>query len=117
VSGDVDAITGRMDELYRQKIVTQPFAEENAGCIFKNPANDSAGRLIESCGLKGHRIGGAEVSTIHGNFILNTGHATAKDVSSLVQHIQQCVRKRTGVQLEMEVKLLGFHENENEIPN
>ena len=107
-SGDVDAITDRMDELYRQKIVTQPFAEENAGCMFKNPTNDSAGRLIELCGLKGHRIGGAEVSTIHGNFILNTGHATAKDVSSLVQHIQQCVKKGTGVQLEMEVKMLGF---------
>ena len=79
-SGDVDEITERMQTFYKQKVATQPFAEENAGCMFKNPPGDSAGRLIDISGLKGHRIGGAEVSTVHGNFILNLDNATAEDV-------------------------------------
>lgn len=108
--GDAGIITERMNELYNKKISTQPFAEENAGCIFKNPPNDSAGRLIDASGLKGYRIGGAEVSKIHGNFILNIDNATAKDVLSLVRHIQQHVKQETGVALQIEVKMLGFED-------
>ncbi|MDE0041627.1 MAG: UDP-N-acetylmuramate dehydrogenase, partial [Candidatus Poribacteria bacterium] len=108
--GDARTITERMNELYNKKISTQPFAEENAGCIFKNPPNDSAGRLIDACGLKGHRIGGAEVSKVHGNFILNIDNATAQDVLSLVQHIQMRVKRMTGVALRIEVKMLGFED-------
>ncbi len=108
--GDARTITERMNELYNKKISTQPFAEENAGCIFKNPPNDSAGRLIDACGLKGHRIGGAEVSKVHGNFILNIDNATAKDVLSLVQHIQMRVKRMAGVALQIEVKKLGFED-------
>ena len=110
IPGDTKIITDRMNELYNIKISTQPFAEENAGCIFKNPPDDSAGRLIDACGLKGHRIGGAEVSKIHGNFILNIDNATAEDVLSLVQHIQARVKRMTGVALKIEVKMLGFED-------
>ena len=106
--GDAAAITKQMQAFYKQKVATQPFAEENAGCMFKNPPGDSAGRLIDVCGLKGHRIGGAEVSTIHGNFILNLDNATAADVLNLVAHIQQQVKAKTGVSLQTEVKRLGF---------
>ena len=106
--GDVDTITERMQTLFKQKVETQPFVEENAGCMFKNPPGDSAGRLIDISGLKGHRIGGAEVSTVHGNFILNIDNATAKDVLELVAYIQDQVREKTGISLQTEVKRLGF---------
>ena len=108
--GDVDEITERMQTFYKQKVATQPFAEENAGCMFKNPPGDSAGRLIDISGLKGYRIGGAEVSTVHGNFILNLDNATAEDVLKLVAYIQQQVREKTGIALQTEVKRLGFDE-------
>ncbi len=106
--GNVDTITERMQAFYKQKVATQPFAEENAGCMFKNPPGDSAGRLIDISGLKGYRIGGAEVSTVHGNFILNIDNATAADVLNLVAYIQQQVREKTGISLQTEVKRLGF---------
>ena len=106
--GDADTITTRMQAFYKQKVETQPFAEENAGCMFKNPTGDSAGRLIDISGLKGHRIGGAEVSTVHGNFILNIDNATATDVLELVAYIQEQVRAKTGISLHTEVKRLGF---------
>ena len=106
--GDVATITERMQAFYKQKVETQPFAEENAGCMFKNPPGDSAGRLIDISGLKGYRIGGAEVSTVHGNFILNIDNATAEDVLKLVAYIQQQVREKTGISLQTEVKRLGF---------
>ena len=106
--GDVDTITTQMNALFKQKTDTQPFAEENAGCMFKNPPGDSAGRLIDVSGLKGYRIGGAEVSTVHGNFILNIDNATAADVLNLVAYIQKQVRKKTGISLQTEVKRLGF---------
>lgn len=106
--GDAEEVDNLMQDLYNQKITSQPFAEENAGCMFKNPPGHSAGKLIDECGLKGHRIGGAEVSKIHGNFILNLDDATARDVLSLVRHIQDHVKRERDVDLEMEVQLLGF---------
>ena len=105
---DAEEVAHRMQDLYNQKITSQPFAEENAGCMFKNPPGHSAGKLIDECGLKGYRIGGAEVSKIHGNFILNLDSATAQDVLSLVRHIQNHVKRERGIDLEMEVQLLGF---------
>ena len=106
--GDAEEVASLMQDLYNQKITSQPFAEENAGCMFKNPTGHSAGKLIDECGLKGYRVGGAEVSKIHGNFILNLDDATAQDVLSLVRHIQDHVKRERGVDLEMEVQLLGF---------
>ncbi len=106
--GNAEEVANLMQNLYNQKITSQPFAEENAGCMFKNPSGFSAGKLIDECGLKGYRVGGAEVSKIHGNFILNLDSATAQDVLSLVHHIQEHVKRERGVDLEMEVQLLGF---------
>ena len=105
---DVEEVDNLMQDLYNQKITSQPFAEENAGCMFKNPPGHSAGKLIDECGLKGYRVGGAEVSKIHGNFILNLDDASAHDVLSLVRHIQAHVKRERRVNLEMEVQLLGF---------
>jgi len=79
----------------------------SAGCAFKNPAGHSAGRLIDQMGLKGSRIGDAQVSFRHANFIVNLGQATCDDVLALMEHIQRRVVARAGVQLEPEVRLLG----------
>jgi len=87
---------------YRTK--TQPYSDPSAGCIFCNPPGESAGRLIEQCGLKGLRIGGAEVSTLHGNFIVNREGATASDVLDLVEEIKRVVKEKTGHELHMEVR-------------
>ena len=86
---------------------TQPLTMPSAGCVFKNPVRDSAGRLVESAGLKGLRIGDAEVSTKHGNFIVNRGHATAADVIDLIKEVRRIIKQKTGVRLELELKIVG----------
>lgn len=92
---------------YRLK--TQPYKDKNAGCVFRNPsAKLSAGFLIESCGLKGVSVGGARVSDLHANFIVNTGNATSSDVLALIEKIQQRVAKQKGVLLEAEVRRVDF---------
>ena len=86
---------------------TQPLAMHSAGCVFKNPPQDSAGRLLEEAGLKGMRIGDAEVSTKHGNFIVNRGHASAADVISLIQKVRRVIKQKSGVRLDLELKIVG----------
>jgi UDP-N-acetylmuramate dehydrogenase len=86
---------------------TQPLSMPSAGCVFKNPPNDSAGRLLEAAGLKGARIGDAEVSTKHGNFIVNRGHARAADVIQLIGKIRQTIRRKAGIRLGLELKIVG----------
>ena len=86
---------------------TQPLAMPSAGCVFKNPPNDSAGRLLEATGLKGMRVGDAEVSTKHGNFIVNRGHATAADVTRLIQKVRQAIKQKAGIRLDLELKIVG----------
>ena len=86
---------------------TQPLDKPSCGSTFTNPEGDHAARLLEAAGLKGHRIGGAEVSVKHANFFLNTGEATPEDIAALIRHARQVVRERFGVDLEPEVKLLG----------
>lgn len=86
---------------------TQPLALPSAGCVFKNPPSDSAGRLIERAGLKGTRVGDAEVSMKHGNFIVNRGQACAADVIALIGKIRSVIRRRTGVWLDLELKIVG----------
>jgi UDP-N-acetylmuramate dehydrogenase len=81
----------------------QPLQYPNAGSIFKNPASQSAGSLIESCGLKGFSIGDAQVSELHANFIVNRGNATAKDVKALMEKIIQSVKETHGIDLELEI--------------
>jgi UDP-N-acetylmuramate dehydrogenase len=86
---------------------TQPLAMPSAGCVFKNPPNDSAGRLLEATGLKGLRVGDAEVSTKHGNFIVNRGHATAADVTRLIQKVRRAIKEKAGIRLDLELKIVG----------
>lgn len=86
---------------------TQPLAMPSAGCVFKNPPNDSAGRLIETVGLKGARVGNAEVSMKHANFIVNRGQASAADVTTLIGKVRSAIRRRAGVRLDLELKIVG----------
>lgn len=86
---------------------TQPLAMPSAGCVFKNPPKDSAGRLLEAAGLKGMRIGDAEVSTKHGNFIVNRGHASAAEVIGLIHKVRRMIKQKTGVRLDLELKIVG----------
>jgi UDP-N-acetylmuramate--L-alanine ligase/UDP-N-acetylenolpyruvoylglucosamine reductase len=101
------ASIARQIEAYKDKRQKSQPREPSAGCIFKNPPGDSAGRLIDVSGLKGERVGDAEVSAVHANFIVNRGHATAGDVIELVRRIRSRVEAAQGVKLEPEVLLYG----------
>lgn len=90
------------------RMATQPYNEKSAGCIFRNPDDISAGALIEQCGLKGKRIGGAVVSLKHANFILNDGNASATDVLELIQFIQKKVKEKTGIEIKTEIKRVPY---------
>lgn len=100
-------ILSRMDIYRAKRQATQPKGYPNAGSIFKNPPGEAAGRLIERVGAKGWRVGGAEVSTVHANFIVNRGGATARDVLTLMDRIQRAVEEATGIRLEPEVRVLA----------
>lgn len=91
---------------YRLK--TQPYGEKSAGCAFRNPPYSSAGKLIEECGLKGETVGGACVSLLHGNFIVNKGGAQAKDVLDLMQKIKEHIYEKKGIVLEEEVRYIPY---------
>ncbi|HEV8020575.1 MAG TPA: UDP-N-acetylmuramate dehydrogenase [Candidatus Lustribacter sp.] len=105
--GDPAAVRARtQDRLVRRK-ATQPVAVPNAGSCFRNPPGDRAGRLIEAAGAKGWRAGGAEVSTLHANFIVNVGGAKALDVSSLLARVHRAVDETFGIDLHLEVHLVG----------
>ncbi len=103
---DLASVRLQMDQYAKKRHESQP-REPSAGCIFKNPAGTSAGRLIDECGLKGWRVGDAEVSPVHANFIVNRGAATAGDVIELVRRIRAAVGERRGVELEPEAILYG----------
>jgi UDP-N-acetylmuramate dehydrogenase len=85
---------------------TQPYNDKSAGCVFCNPKSHSAGSLIQQCGLKGKRSGGAEVSTVHANFIVNKGGATSKDVLELAGDVKRIVKEKTDIDLEMEIRYI-----------
>jgi UDP-N-acetylenolpyruvoylglucosamine reductase len=93
--------------LLSKRIASQPLNLPNAGSVFRNPQGGHAAQLIEQCGLKGTRIGGAQVSEKHGNFIVNTGLATATDIEDLIVAVQTLVQERTGVHLQPEVCIIG----------
>jgi UDP-N-acetylmuramate dehydrogenase len=105
--GEREQIEAVMHESYARRQRTQPLSQPNAGSIFKNPPETAAGRLIEALGLKGSRIGGAMISPVHANFIVNVGHATATDVVALMAHVQERVRAVYDVVLEPEVHIVG----------
>lgn len=106
-AGDEDHIRKAMEASLRRRKRTQPLSLPSAGSIFTNPPGESVGRLIDALGLKGTRIGGAQISEIHGNFIVNTGHAKASDVVALVQLIVNSVRDTHGIELKPEIRFLG----------
>ncbi|MBI1396474.1 MAG: UDP-N-acetylmuramate dehydrogenase [Betaproteobacteria bacterium] len=105
--GDGAAARERIKALLSRRIASQPLGQPNAGSVFRNPPGDHAARLIESCGLKGHRIGGAVVSGKHANFIVNEGGARAADVEALIAYVQETVGRERGVLLEREVRVIG----------
>ncbi len=103
---DAGTVRARMDSYSHKRWESQP-RQPSAGCIFKNPKSIGAGRLIDELGLKGTRVGGAVVSEVHGNFIVNDGSATARDVLNLIEVIRERVRAARGIELETEVEILG----------
>ena len=105
--GDRGEIRARMDDLMDRRRSKQPLEYPSAGSMFKRPAGHFAAALIDQCGLKGYTVGGAQVSEKHAGFVVNRGGATCGDVLRLVDGVRERVLKETGVELEMEVKLLG----------
>ena len=103
-----EAIAADMEERLRRRRESQPFGVPSCGSVFRNPPDQSVGALIESCGLKGQREGGAQISEEHANFIVNRGGATAADVITLIGRAHEAVRSAYGIDLACEVKLLGF---------
>jgi UDP-N-acetylenolpyruvoylglucosamine reductase len=95
-----------MKDLSGHRWSTQPKIS-SAGCMFKNPANIPAGRLVDELGLKGTRVGGAEISGVHGNFMVNNGQATARDVLELIEIVRRRAREERGIELQIEVKIVG----------
>jgi UDP-N-acetylmuramate dehydrogenase len=100
-------IEAAVKDLRERRKSREPHGVPNAGSIFKNPPNDYAGRLIEACGLKGRRVGGAEVSPAHANWLVNAESATAKDFLELAEIVRAAVVQKFGITLEMEVKVVG----------
>jgi len=105
--GDGQASRAEIKRLLERRQASQPLNQPNAGSVFRNPPGDHAARLIESCGLKGLRIGDAQVSEKHANFIVNLGQATAGDIETLIETVQARVAQQTGIQLQREVRILG----------
>jgi UDP-N-acetylmuramate dehydrogenase len=105
--GDGAASRDTIKTLLKTRIAAQPLNLPNAGSVFRNPPGDHAARLIESCGLKGFRIGDAQVSDKHANFIVNLGHAHAADIERLIEHVEDSVEARTNVRLIREVRIIG----------
>ncbi len=104
---DEKAIRAKMGELLAQRKAKQPMALPSCGSTFKRPAGHFAGTLIDQCGLKGHRIGGASVSTLHAGFLVNDRQGTAADFLALIAYVQRVVLDKTGVVLEPEVRIVG----------
>lgn len=114
---EVDERRQRRQELLQRRKRTQPLDLPSCGSTFTNPPGDYAGRLIESVGLKGHRIGGASISAKHANFIVNHGEATAQDILDLIGLARTQVFRHTGILMEPEVKLMGpWPENSLDVP-
>lgn len=96
-----------MNAMLERRKMTQPLGLPSCGSVFRNPAGDHSARLIEAAGLKGYRIGGAEVSEKHANFIINRDDASATDIEALIEHVHQTVLDDSGVSLTHEVRIVG----------
>ncbi len=102
-----EAVRTRTDQWLLQRSQTQPIGPPSSGCVFRNPPGDHAGRLIDLAGAKGLTVGGAQVSVVHANYVLNTGEATAADVLAVMDKVSGLVMEKSGVRLEPEIKVLG----------
>jgi len=98
-------------KLLEHRLKTQPYHEKSAGCIFQNPKTVAAGALVEKCGLKGKRIGDAEVSSMHANFLVNKGHASSEDMLGLIDHVKKVVQEETGYSLKQELCVIDEEAN------
>jgi UDP-N-acetylmuramate dehydrogenase len=105
--GDVVDIRRQMEASLRRRKRSQPLRMPNAGSVFVNPEGESAGRLIEAAGLKGRKVGGAMISDVHANFIVNAGGATAADVVRLIKLVRETVEEKNGIELRPEVRFIG----------
>jgi UDP-N-acetylmuramate dehydrogenase len=108
--GDGELSRTEIKTLLSKRIGSQPLNLPNAGSVFRNPASDHSARLIELCGLKGRKIGGAQVSEKHANFIVNVDHASAADIENLIEEVRRVVKSQTGVELHPEVRIVGEYE-------
>ncbi len=117
VQDNQEEIKNKMDELKLRRETTQPLEYPSAGSIFKRPEGNFTGKLIQDAGLKGFKIGGAQVSEKHAGFIINAGGATTSDIINLIQHIQQEVKAKFGVELETEVRLIPSEKSPIHNPN
>ncbi len=107
--GQQESARQTIKTLLGTRLQTQPLNFPTAGSVFRNPPGNHAARLIEQCGLKGFRIGDAVVSTLHANFILNCGHATASEIEAVIDTVQATVYQKTGIELLTEVRIIGLH--------
>ena len=105
--GDSEAIRAKMEDFTERRESKQPLEMPSAGSTFKRPKGYFAGTLIQETGLKGLQVGGAQVSTKHAGFVVNTGHASARDVLNVIHEVQKRVEKAHGVHLEPEVRIIG----------
>jgi UDP-N-acetylmuramate dehydrogenase len=105
--GDGAESRGKIKTLLQQRIASQPLQQPNAGSVFRNPPGDYAARLIQACGLKGTRMGQAQVSETHANFIVNLGGASAADIEGLIERVEEKVEQMTNVRLIREVRIIG----------
>ena len=106
IPGDRDAVTAKMAELMARRAASQPLDKPSAGSTFKRPARGYAAALIDEAGLKGYAIGGAQVSEKHAGFVINRGGATSADILALMDHIRETVLRRSGIELEPEVRII-----------
>ncbi len=105
---DADKIRARMHEVQQHRETAQPIREKTGGSTFKNPPGHSSWKLIDSAGLRGFRIGGAQVSEMHCNFLINTGDATAHDIETLGETVRARVKENSGIELQWEIKRIGI---------
>ena len=107
--GNVEEIRELIKEQALKRMKSQPLNMPNAGSVFRNPEGDAAGRLIDSLGLKGYSIGGASVSEVHANFIVNDGNATSKDIKDLIKYLQKEVKDNYNIELKLEQKIVRWN--------
>jgi len=98
----------KQKEIMQYRLQTQPYGQKSAGCMFQNPSSESAGALIDRSGLKGLRVGGVRISTLHANFLINEGNGSAKEATQLMQMVQKRVKQTSGIDLHPEMQIIPF---------